>query len=48
MDLAPQWGPEKMDEEIDPGWGGLNPHPTSALGLLSSSSSHSHSGSLVK
>jgi hypothetical protein len=27
MYLAPQWGPEKMDKEIDPGWGGLTPIP---------------------
>jgi hypothetical protein len=27
MDLAPQWGPEKMDKEIDPGWEGLTTIP---------------------
>jgi hypothetical protein len=27
MDLALQWGPEKMDKEIDSGWGGLTPIP---------------------
>jgi hypothetical protein len=25
MDLAQQWGPNKMDIEIDPGWGVLTP-----------------------